>query len=222
MGIYTINLCNKLMKNTKFPNMMGKEIYVSFSQELPSEVELLYPLYKLKSIWKNINSKFIEKYDRVVCYKFIYNVLPTKKKLKSMKIPGIDTDLCSICNEPESNMHLFYFCRKIRGLYQYALKICEDICKKRIVDPFAFIFFDFRVSRSLKDICSLVNSSYIGMVWGFRNESMGITTLKRKLIAKIRYNTQTVLMCSSVKGNERKLFVDLEKRCENLKYGILN
>ena len=81
---------------------------------------------------------------------------------------------------------------------------------------FAFIFFDFRVSKSLKDICSLVNSSYIGMVWCFRNESMGITTLKRKLIEKIKYNTHTVLMCPNVKGNLRKLFLDLDQRCETL------
>ena len=94
----------------------------------------------------------------------------------------------------------------------------KTFVKKRVVDPFAFIFFDFRVSRSLKDICSLVNSSYIGMVWGFRNEAMGITTLKRKLIEKIRYNTQTVLMCSNVKDSLRKLFVDLDQRCENLIY----
>ena len=33
--IYTINLCNKLMNNRKLPNMMGKDIYLSFSQELP-------------------------------------------------------------------------------------------------------------------------------------------------------------------------------------------
>ena len=94
--------------------------------------------------------------------------------------------------------------------------------KKKVVDPFAFIFFDFRVSELLESICSLVNSTYIGMVWTYRNESMGMTTLKRKLISKIIYNTQTVLMCSNMKGNERKLFVDLDKRCENLKYGNIN
>ena len=139
-----------------------------------------------------------------------------------MNITGIDTDLCSICNESESNMHLFYFCKKIRALYHFALKICENLCNKKCTDPFAFIFFDFRVSKLLESICSLVNSSYIGMVWTYRNESMGMTALKRKLIAKIKYNTQTVLMCSNMKGNSRQLFTDLDKRCENLKYGILN
>ena len=58
--------------------MMGKDIYLSFSQELPPEVELLYPLYKWNSIWNNINSKYIDKIHRIVCYIFIYNVFPTK------------------------------------------------------------------------------------------------------------------------------------------------
>ena len=130
-------------------------------------VELLYPLHKWNSIWKNINSKYIDKIDRVVCYKFIHNVLPTKKKLKAMNVTGIDSDLCNICNEPESNMHLVYFCKKVRGLYRVAQKICENICKRKSVDPFAFIFFDFRVSKHLESIFSLVNSSYIGMVWTY-------------------------------------------------------
>ena len=60
------------------------------------------------------------------------------------------------------------------------------------------------------------------MVWIYKNENMNLTTLKSKLIAKLKYNTQTVLMCSNMKGNARKLFVDLDKRCEYLKYGILN
>jgi len=94
--------------------------------------------------------------------------------------------------------------------------------QKKFVDPFAFIFFDFRVSKLLESICSLVNSTYIGMVWTYQNKSMGMTTLKRKLIAKIKYNTQTVLMSSNMKRNSGQLFSDLNKRCENLKYGILN
>ena len=90
--MYTIDLCNKIMINRTFPNVLGKEIYFLLSQQLTPEVELSYPLYNWKCIWKNINSKFIDKYDRVVCYKFIYNVLPTKKKLKSMNITGIDSE----------------------------------------------------------------------------------------------------------------------------------
>ena len=76
---YTIDLCRKLLNNTKFPNILGEEIYLSFSNELTPEVESAYPLYKWAYIWNNIHCKYIDKHDRVVCYKFIYNVLPTKK-----------------------------------------------------------------------------------------------------------------------------------------------
>ena len=215
---YTIDLCNKIMSNRDFPNISGKEIYLSLSQESTPEVESAYPLYKWKCIWNNINSKYIDKYDRVICYKFVYNVLPTKRKLKLMNISGIDTDLCSICNEPETNMHLLYFCKKIKGLYHFMLRLCESVCNSKIGDPFAFIYFDFRVSKLLRNVCSLINSSYVGLVWTLRNESLGLTSLKRKLIAKIRYNTQTILMSFNTKENVRKLFIDLDNRCENLIY----
>ena len=116
-----------------------------------------------------------------------------------MNISGIDTDLCSICNEPENNMHLLYFCKKIKGLYHFMLRLCESVCNSNIRDPFAFIYFDFRVSKLLRNVCSLINSNYVGLVWTLRNESLGLTSLKRKLIAKIRYNTQTILMSFKTK-----------------------
>ena len=77
-------------------------------------------------------------------------------------------------------MHLFYFCKKIKGLFHFALKICENLCQRKIVDPFAFMFFDFRVSKLLESICSLVNSSYIGMVWTYRNEKYESDNTKEK------------------------------------------
>ena len=135
-----------------------------------------------------------------------------------MNTSGINSDLCIICNEPETNMHLFYFCKKVRGLYNFLLKICESICNTKIVDPFAFLFFDFRVSKLYGNACSLVNSSYIGLLWTLRNESIGIRVLKRKLVARIRYNTQTILMSLKMKEDLKKLFIDLDNRCENLIY----
>ena len=135
-----------------------------------------------------------------------------------MNISGYNTELCTICNEPETNMHLVYFCKKVRGLYNYLLKLCQNFCNTKIADPFAFLFFDFRVSKLHTNICSLINSSYIGLVWTFRNVTLGIRALKRKLIAKIRYNIQTNLMSLKMKDSIKKMFVDIDNRCENLIY----
>ena len=84
-------------------------IYNVLNPEYKSEIEDKYPLYRWHIIWKNIHCKLIEKYDRVVSYKFIYNVLPSKKKLYDMNIAGYDSPTCDICNIPESNLHMFYF-----------------------------------------------------------------------------------------------------------------
>ena len=115
--MYTIDLCNKVMNSRDFPNIPGREIYWALSQKCTPEIESTYPLYKWECIWKNLNNRYIDKYDRVISYKFIYNVLPTRKKLKQMNTSEINSDLCIICNEPETTIHLVYFCKKVRGLY---------------------------------------------------------------------------------------------------------
>ena len=214
----TIDLCCKFMNNTKIPSLSGKEIYASLRTVITPEVETNLPLYNWKNIWSNIHSKYVDKYDRVVVYKFIYNVLPTKKKLKAMNIHGIDTELCSMCNEPESNIHLSYFCKKIKCLLKFSLKLCEDICNKNIGDPLAFLYFDFRMSNMTKHVCALIISCYIGTVWSLRNENIGLAMLKRKLLSKIRYNIQSIILCYKLNDKNRKLFIDLDQRCINLIY----
>ena len=106
---YILNLCRNVMHLKSFPVLTCKMIYNVLNPEHKSDIEESFPLYRWKIIWKNIHCKLIDKYDRVVCFKFIYNVLPTKKKLYEMKITGYDNPSCEICNTPESNLHMFYF-----------------------------------------------------------------------------------------------------------------
>ena len=124
---YILNLCRNVMHLQSFPMITCKMIYNVLNPEYKSEIEDKYPLYRWNIIWKNIHCKLIDKYDRVVSYKFIYNVLPSKKKLYDMKIAGYDNPTCDICNIPESNLHMFYFCSKIKSLYRFIVKLCEKI-----------------------------------------------------------------------------------------------
>ena len=102
------------MNLKKFPNVSCKEIYLSFSAEASSPIEEKYPLYRWKHIWANIHLKYIDKYDRVICYTFLYEALPTKKRLKAMNIRDIENYLCPICVIPETNIHLFFFLQQAK------------------------------------------------------------------------------------------------------------
>ena len=215
---YTIDICRSLMNHKKFPNIVGKEIYKALLSKVSPEIETKYPLYNWKKIWQNIHSKYVEKYDRMVCYKFIYNILPTKRRLMIMNVPEYDSDLCNVCNEPETNFHLLYFCRKVNELYKLILRLCEGICKMKVIDPFAFLYFDFKVSGILQHVCSVIISSYISFVWSCRNEDSGQRLLQRKLRNKIKYNVQTILLCPNLSNELREKFEDVDGRCENLVY----
>ena len=216
--IYTIDICRSLMNHKKIPNVSGKDVYNILHIKVTPEIETKYPLYNWSKIWHNLHSKYVDKYDRMVCYKFIYNVLPTKRRLMLMNIPEYNTDLCNFCNEPETNFHLLYFCKKINGLYKSTLQLCEGVCSKKIIDPFAFIFFDFKVSGILQHVCAVIISSYIALVWSCRKENLGQIILQRKLRNKIKYNIKTILLCPNVGSTLKDIFVDLDQRCENLVY----
>ena len=131
----TLDLCRNIMHIRKFPNVTNKDIYNALGKFSSSYIEQKYPLFKWKNIWVNLHVKYIDKYDRMVSYKFLYEALPTRKKLNVMNIPGIDDDLCPTCQISETNMHLLYFCNKIKSLYRFMVRLCEIACNKEINDP---------------------------------------------------------------------------------------
>ena len=131
-----------------------------------------------------------------------------------MNVPGYNTDKCEICDIPETNLHLLYFCSKVNGLFKSILCMIEQFCNIKIIDPFAFVFFDFRVSGKWRNICAVIISSYISIVWNCRNEQLGHIVLVRKFKNKLRYNIKSILLCSIVNEEQKMIFQDMDHRCE--------
>ena len=90
----------------------------------------------------------------------------------------------------------------------------EQFCNIKIIDPFAFVFFDFRVSGKWRNICAVIISSYISIVWNCRNEQLGHTVLVRKFKNKLRYNIKSILLCSIVNEELKMIFQDMDHRYE--------
>ena len=211
--MYTLDLCRNIMHLRKFPNVTCKDVYNALGQFKASYVEEKYPLFKWDHIWTNLHVKYIDKYDRMVSYKFLYEALPTRKRLSVMNIPDFDNDLCPHCQISETNMHLFYFCNKIKSLYRFMLRLCEIACNKEINDPICFIFFDFKDVGIKKYLCSVILSSYMGLVWSCRQENLDFRTMKLKLITRIKYNVKTILLCPDIKNEIRAMFIELDAMC---------
>ena len=123
-----------------------------------------------------------------------------------MNVPGYNTDKCEICDIPETNLHLLYFCSKVNGLFKSILCMIEEFCNIKIIDPFSFVFFDFRVSGKWRNICAVIISSYISIVWNCHNEQLGHIVLVRKFKNKLRYNIKSILLCSIVNEEQKMIF----------------
>ena len=93
------------------------------------------------------------------------------------------------------------------------LRLCEIACNKEINDPICFIFFDFKVVGIKKYLCSVILSSYMGLVWSCRQENLDFRTMKLKLITRIKYNVKTILLCPGIKNEIRTMFIELDAMC---------
>ena len=208
-----LDLCRNIMHIRSFPMLTCKMIYEVLNPETKSAIEDSFPLYRWKNIWKNIHNRFIDKFDRVVCFKFIYNILPTKKKLFDMKTTGYNDPLCVTCNLPESNLHMLYFCSKVKSLFRFMKELCENLCSIKVEDPLNFLYFDIQISKVKKDICSIILSTYLGVVWSCRNKAN--CNLYIKMLSALKYNAKTILACNNYKAPMREMLLSLDyKICD--------
>ena len=76
-----------------------------------------------------------------------------------------------------------------------------------------FIYFDFKVTGIKKYLCSVILSSYIGLVWTCRNENLSFRVMKLKLITRIKYNIKTILLCPDIKSEIRTMLNELDTNC---------
>ena len=57
-------------------------------------------------------------------------------------------------------------------------------------------------------MCSVILSSYLGLVWSCRNENFDFGIMKLKLITRIKYNVKTILLCPDI-NNEIRIMLNL-------------
>ena len=73
-----IQRCTKLKW---FPHITVKTIYEEIKPKDKPNIETLYVLYNWNSIWQNISSVFVVLIERKTLYKYLHEILSTKKRL---------------------------------------------------------------------------------------------------------------------------------------------
>ena len=131
----------QIHKFQNFPDINSKVIYQELLPKVQPRTIDLYPLYNWDRIWKYLNIRFINIKDRCVVYKFLYEILPTNKRLKEINLR--QDPKCNYCDAEDSNMHKFLYCIKVQSSVQWLTKYIENICYIKVNSLFKFLFLEF-------------------------------------------------------------------------------
>ena len=92
-----------------------------------------------------------------------------------------ENSLCELCKVEESAIHLFYFCRKSRPIYDWLLRKIQTSCDFKPDSNIRFLYFDFNCKElHVKNICILLLCSYITTIWSCRS----VNNLSPEIIKK--------------------------------------
>lgn len=179
---FTVDAIKSCSGHKNFPNLRSKDIYDIIMPQCKPNIELLYPNYDWKSIWIQLNFKYINVHDRNVMYKYLYEILPTNKRRHQTR--QRDSSLCEVCQIEESNIHKFYYCSKVQNCVILLRKIIFYLCGIQLESLLKVLMLDFpKVDKRNVNSLGIIISSYIASVWFNRENSANlIYVLKAKII----------------------------------------
>ena len=153
-------------------------------------IEAFYQNYQWKNIWKNLVSVFVLPKEREVIYKFLHEVLPTRKRLKEMK--KVPSSSCMYCGQEESNIHLVYCCPVTNGIIIWLGNLLRKYCSIDNINYMKILFLDLpKLGKKEKNICLFLVTTYIVCIWNLKDNRSSlpivIKHIKGKIIQKNRY-----------------------------------
>ena len=203
----------QIHKIQNFPNVNAKAIYQTLLPKVKPRTMDLYPLYNWDRIWKYLNIRFINIKDRCTVYKFLYEILPTNKRLKEINLR--QDSKCNYCDAEDSNLHKFLYCHKVQSSVQWLTKFIENVCYIKVNSLFKFLFLEFPyVNVKMVNTLTVIICCYISCIWLNRDK---LEFIEKKLKAKIIRERNFLVYLHKEKS--KKLFC--EKFCD-IKVGDMN
>ena len=207
-----IDTVKRIKDHKRFPNIKAKDIYEVMSTKVVPSIVTRYA-FDWSNIWKNLNFKYMNFTERNIMYKFIYEILPTNKRLNQIRVA--QSPLCQECDMEDTNSHKFYFCSKVQECVSWLRKVIYYICGIKVNSMLKILYLDIPKieKRNMNSLCIIV-SCYITSVW-YNRENMEFikNIVKACLIKEQRFHKRLI------GGKAKKVFS--ENYC-NLDMRILN
>ena len=115
----------KLIHIPKFPNINSQAIYSTFLPKVQSPENHAITT-NWKRSWKNMNFVYMDIREREIMFKFLHNIITTKKRLHQIK--HAESPLCETCHVHEDTKHMFAECIKVIILNDYFKKLLRNVC----------------------------------------------------------------------------------------------
>ena len=200
---YSKDLIQQCTSIKNFPRICSKDIYSVIQKYTKPNVENMYPNFEWDLIWKNLNFKYINIFDRHIMYKLLHEILTTNYRLSV--IGRRVSPLCDTCNICETNIHMFLYCAKVQDSLSLLYKLIFYVCDLNINESFLrYIFLYFpKVNKKVRNTLCVIVSSYLSCIWINREcQDDLIYKFKAKMIKEQRYHLLTL-------GNKaKKIFTD--------------
>ena len=120
-----VQLTRKIIHIPKFPNIKSPTIYSTFLPEVQASGNQVRTT-NWKRSWKLMNFANMDIHERETMFKFLHNILTTKKQLYQIK--HADSPLCEKCHVNEDIKHMFSECNKVNIVRDYFEVLLKDVC----------------------------------------------------------------------------------------------
>ena len=144
-----------LSKNMVVPRVVGKIPSIDFSQ-----------------VWPNVQHRFVDPAYRDVAWRVAHQVLPVGVYLYEKNISKINQ--CFFCNNVESLVHLFVFCKTVLPFWKYLENVMLQYSGQYVkIKASTIIFNVFQKSKNEENNLVLLYSVSLGKycIWVLRNQA---------------------------------------------------
>ena len=180
---YSMDTIRKCYQSKKNPNVKSKEIYCMIFKVTEPRIEKMYLNFKWNFIWKKINFKYMNIYDRHIVYKYIHEILPNNKKLYNAGTKLSPN--CDVCDLEETNIHMFLYCCKVQECAKVIYRLMFYFCNFNFEGTLLkLLFFEFpNIDKKIQNTICIIISSYISCIWFNReNPNYLLYKFKAKII----------------------------------------
>ena len=158
-----MHLTRKIIHIPKFPNIKSPIIYSTFLPEVQASENQARTI-NWKRSWKLMNFTYMDIRERELMFKFMHNILTTKKRLYQIK--RADSPLCEICHVNEDIKHMFSECNKVSIVRDYFKVLLKDICGIECRDINKILHLDIKAQSKIDTNTAIIlTTSYVSTVW---------------------------------------------------------